>query len=130
MSLVHKRLIAFYLSGEWCGPCRKFTPKLVNYYRRVASEHPEFEIVFYSMDKSPYAMEKYMLEENMPWPAIDFSKLKEKQVLAKNAGTGIPALVLVDSTGKVISSSFSGSESVGPQKVLNDLDSIFSGKLP
>jgi len=62
----------------------------------------------------------------MPWPAIDFSKLKAKQVLAKNAGNGIPALVLVDSTGKVISSS----ENVGPQKVLNDLDSIFLGKLP
>src|SRR6266849_3700870 len=31
-------------------------------------------------------MEKYMREENMPWPAIDFSRLKDKEVLAKNAG--------------------------------------------
>jgi nucleoredoxin len=125
-AMANKKLIAFYFSAQWCGPCRKFTPQLVDYYKRVAPDHPEFEVVFYSMDKSPYAMEKYMIEENMPWPAIDFSKLKEKQVLAKNAGNGIPALVLVDSTGKVVSSS----ENVGPQKVLNDLDSIFSGKLP
>lgn len=125
-SLANKKLIAFYFSAEWCGPCRKFTPQLVDYYKRVAPEHPEFEVVFYSMDRSLYAMEKYMLEENMPWPAIDFSKLKEKQVLAKNAGNGIPALVLVDSTGKVISSS----ENVGPQKVLADLDAIFAGKAP
>jgi len=125
-AMANKKLIAFYFSAQWCGPCRKFTPQLVDYYKRIAPEHPEFEVVFYSMDKSLYAMEKYMLEDNMPWPAIDFSKLKAKQVLAKNAGNGIPALVLVDSTGKVISSS----ENVGPQKVLNDLDSIFLGKLP
>ncbi len=73
-------------------------------------------------------MEKYVREENMPWPAIDFSKLKEKEVLAKNAGLGIPSLVLVDSTGKVISSSYAGSQYLGPEKVLADLDNIFAGK--
>ncbi len=55
-ALANKKLIAFYFSAEWCGPCRKFTPQLVDYYKRVAAEHPEFEIVFYSMDRSLYAM--------------------------------------------------------------------------
>jgi len=125
-ALANKKLIAFYFSAEWCGPCRKFTPQLVDYYKRVAPEHPEFEIVFYSNDKSQYAMEKYMRDENMPWLAIDFSKLKEKEALRKNAGNGIPSLVLVDASGKVISSS----QNVGPQKVLADLDAIFAGKAP
>ena len=129
-ALANKKLIAFYFSAEWCGPCRKFTPQLVDYYKRVSAEHPEFEVVFYSSDKSQYAMEKYMRDENMPWLAIDFAKLKEKEVLKKNAGTGIPALVLVDSTGNVISSSFANGQSVGPQKVLADLDAIFAGKPP
>jgi len=129
-AMANKKLVAFYFSAQWCGPCRKFTPQLVDYYKRVAPEHPEFEIVFYSMDRSLYAMEKYMREENMPWPAIDFSKLKEKEVLAKNAGNGIPSLVLVDSTGKVISKSQSGDQNFGPQKVLADLDAIFAGKAP
>ena len=129
-ALANKKLIAFYFSAEWCAPCRKFTPQLVDYYKRVSPEHPEFEVVFYSMDRSPYAMEKYMSDENMPWLAIDFAKLKDKAVLKKNAGDGIPALVLVDSSGNVISSSYSNGQSVGPQKVLADLDAIFSGKAP
>ena len=71
-----------------------------------------------------------MRDENMPWLAIDFSKLKDKEVLQKNAGNGIPSLVLVDSTGNVISSSYSNGQYLGPQKVLLDLDAIFSGKAP
>jgi nucleoredoxin len=129
-AIASKKLIAFYFSAQWCAPCRKFTPQLVDYYKRVAPEHPEFEIVFYSMDKSLYAMEKYMREENMPWPAIEFGKLKSKDVLGKSAGSGIPSLVLVDASGNVISSAVANGQYVGPQKVLNDLDAIFAGKPP
>jgi len=129
-ALANKKLIAFYFSAHWCAPCRKFTPQLVDYYNRVAAQHPEFEIVFYSFDKSPFAFETYIREANMPWPAIDYAKLKGKEVIAKNAGDGIPSLVLVDSAGNVISSSHSGSQNFGPQKVLADLDAIFAGKAP
>jgi nucleoredoxin len=129
-ALANKKLIAFYFSAHWCAPCRKFTPQLVDYYNRVAAQHPEFEIVFYSLDKSPFAFETYMREANMPWPAIDYAKVKGKEAIAKNAGDGIPSLVLVDSAGNVISSSHSGSQNLGPQKVLADLDAIFAGKAP
>jgi nucleoredoxin len=125
--LANKKLFAFYFSAHWCQPCRKFTPQLVEYYNRVVAQHPEFEIVFYSFDKSASAMEMYMRETNMPWPAIDYGKLQEKEVLKKNAGDGIPALVLVDGTGKVLSSSYAGSQYVGPAKVLSDLDAILAG---
>ena len=127
-ALANKKLIAFYFSAHWCAPCRKFTPQLVEYYNRVAPQHPEFEIVFYSYDKSPFAFETYLRETNMPWLAIDYVKVKGKEALAKNAGDGIPSLVLVDSNGNVISSSHSGSQNFGPQKVLADLDAIFAGK--
>jgi nucleoredoxin len=128
--ILHKKLIAYYFSAHWCGPCRKFTPQLVEYYNRVAPQHPEFEVIFYSFDKSATAMEAYMRETNMPWPAIDFQKLADKGVLKKSAGDGIPSLVLVDHTGKLISSSYAGKQYLGPAKVLADLDAIFAGTAP
>jgi nucleoredoxin len=123
-----KKLIAYYFSAHWCPPCRKFTPQLVQYYNRVAAEHPEFEVVFYSFDKSAAEMEQYMRESNMPWPAIDYDKRNEKKELLARAGNGIPALVLVDASGRLISSSFDGKRNIAPQKVLDDLDSVLAGK--
>lgn len=126
-SLAQKKWILFYFSAHWCAPCRKFTPQLVEYYNRVVAQHPEFEIIFYSFDKSASAMETYMREMNMPWPAIDYQKLQAKEVLKKSAGEGIPSLVLVDQTGKVISTTYVGKQNLGPAKVLADLDTIFAG---
>jgi nucleoredoxin len=126
-ALAHKKFFAFYFSAHWCQPCRKFTPQLVEYYKRVVAQHPEFEIILYSFDKSPAAMENYMRETNMPWPAINFEKLQAKEVLKKNAGEGIPSLVLVDATGKVLSTSYAGTQYLGPAKVLADLDAILAG---
>ena len=127
-AFANKKLIGLYFSAQWCGPCRKFTPKLVEYYNRVSNQHPEFEIVFFSLDKSASAMESYMREDKMPWPAIDYAKLQEKEALKKNSGgDGIPSLVVVDATGRVISSSYVDGKFLGPQKVLADLDTIFAG---
>jgi nucleoredoxin len=126
--LAKKKLIALYFSAHWCGPCRKFTPQLVEFYNRVAPQHPEFEIVFVSDDRSPTAMETYMRDAQMPWPAIDFAKLPGKQALKKYAGDGIPCLVLLDAGGKVISDTYAGKNRVGPEKVLTDLTSILANE--
>ena len=124
--LPRKKLIALYFSAYWCAPCKKFTPQLVEFYNRVAPQHPEFEIVFVSYDRSLMAMEDYMRETKMPWPAIDYAKLPEKEALKKYAGEGIPCLVLLDDSGKVISDTYAGQNRVGPEKVLADMNSILS----
>jgi nucleoredoxin len=121
-----KKLIGLYYSARWCGPCRKFTPKLVEFYNRVAPQHPEFEIVFVSNDHSRAEMESYMREEKMPWPALDYDKVKGRVDLQKFAGDGIPCLVIVDANGHVVSDSYAGKEYRGPQSVLDDLDQRFA----
>ncbi len=125
-----KKLILYYFSAHWCGPCRKFTPKLIDYYNRVVATHPEVELVFYSCDRSATDMQKYMAETSMPWPAIEYGKRAEKQELTKSAGDGIPALFLVDRSGKLLSNSIVDGKYVGPDHVLADLDTILqSGQL-
>ena len=124
--LPKKKLIALYFSAQWCAPCRKFTPQLIEFYNRTAREHEEFEIVFVSLDRSASGMEMYMRDAKMPWPAIDFAKLPGKEALKKYAGASIPCLVLLDDGGKVISDTYAGQKYVGPEKVLTDLDAILT----
>lgn len=121
-----KKLIGLYFSAAWCGPCRKFTPNLVAFYKKHVAAHPEFEILFVSNDKTAPAMEAYMRDMQMPWPAVNYDKLAGKEALKKYAGAGIPCLVVVDETGKVIFDTYAGANSRGAAAVLNDLDRLFA----
>jgi nucleoredoxin len=128
--VARKKVILYYFSAHWCGPCRKFTPQLIDYYNRTVEAHPEFEVVFYSMDRSATEMEHYMQETGMPWPAIDYAKREQKQELVSAAGNSIPALVLVERTGRLLSKTMVDGKYLGPEHVLADLDSYLSGKDP
>lgn len=123
-----KKLIGLYFSAHWCGPCREFTPGLVAYYNKNAPAHPEFEILFVSNDKTAAAMEGYMRAVQMPWPALSFDKVAGNTALTKYAGSGIPCLVVVDETGKVVFDTYAGKDFRGPDAVLADLDRHFSTK--
>ena len=123
-----KKLIGLYFSAHWCGPCRKFTPNLVAFYKKHAAAHPEFEILFVSNDQSALAMEGYMRDMQMPWPAVRYDKVSGNQALKKYAGSGIPCLVVVDETGKVIFDTYAGKNSRGAEAVLGDLDQFFAAK--
>jgi nucleoredoxin len=125
-----KKLIGIYFSAYWCGPCRKFTPNLVSFYNKNAAAHPEFEILFVSNDKSASAMESYMRDMGMPWPAVTFDKVAGNEALRKYAGSGIPCLVVVDETGKVIFDTFAGKSYRGPEAVVSELEQLFTGKSP
>jgi thiol-disulfide isomerase/thioredoxin len=125
--LANKKLIALYFAAQSSGPCRKFTPQLVDYYNRVAPQHPEIEFVFVSADKTADAMQNHMRDEKMPWPAIEFQKTAAKESIIKYAGKALPCLVLVDPAGRVVSDTYDGEKYVGPAKVVADLDTIFAG---
>lgn len=95
--------MAIYFSGHWCGPCRNFTPKLVDVYQEVASKG-EFEVVFVSSDRDDESFTEYFSE--MPWLAIPFSDLDVRKKLKELFKVrGIPNLVVIDSNGKVATES-------------------------
>jgi len=120
------KYIALYYSAGWCGPCRQFTPDLVKFYNEMKPSHPEFEIVFMSEDQGASAMEKYMSEMSMPWPAMRYSAVKGSR-LSKFAGRGIPCLVLLNEKGELLSHSYEGDNYLGPRKVMRDLKKMLTG---
>lgn len=118
--LAGAKFFAFYYSASWCGPCRAFTPELVDAYGKLRALYPEFEVVFVSSDQSPADMAGYMREARMPWPALAWDAKKTTREATRYAGSGIPCLVLVDENGKVLSDSYRWGRYVGPDAVLDD----------
>lgn len=129
--LANAKYFAVYYSASWCGPCKQFTPKLVEFYNRIKPSHPEFELILVSSDYSEPDMDAYMKMDAMPWPALDFRKTNPKHVLTSYKGKGIPCLVFLDANGKVLSHSYVAEKYVGPGKVMADIESTLgSGSAP
>merc|ERR1712185_371296 len=72
------------------------------------------EVVFVSSDKDQEQFEDYF--KDMPWLALDFEDRKRKAQLSNMFGVrGIPALVIIDTDGSVITKEGRGALSSDPQ---------------
>jgi thiol-disulfide isomerase/thioredoxin len=92
-----KTAVALYFSASWCGPCRNFTPQLVEYYTRMKKKHKnKFELIWISGDRSADDFVAYY--QKMPWLAVPVGSAS--QINAKISPTygvkGIPHLVFLD----------------------------------
>lgn len=125
--LAGKEYIAVYYSASWCGPCRQFTPKLVEWYRKNEGKRDRFEVLFVSSDRSEKQMEEYMVEDGMPWPAVPFGDLKASNPIEVNRGRGIPCLVLFDADGQPVAHSYVDGRYLGPSVVLQKLETLLGG---
>ncbi|XP_019439207.1 PREDICTED: probable nucleoredoxin 1 [Lupinus angustifolius] len=92
--------VGIYFSSSWCGPCRKFTPFLVEVYNELAPKG-DFEVIFVSADEDDESFKAYF--SKMPWLAIPFSDSDTRNHLDELFDVkGIPHLVLLDETGKIV----------------------------
>lgn len=105
--------VALYFSAHWCGPCRAFTPELAKTYKnmkKLVSEgklEDNFEFVFVSSDRNQSSFDEYF--EEMPWLALPFSNRVGKSDLSSTFDIrGIPSLVTIDPSGKVVNKSARG----------------------
>jgi nucleoredoxin len=118
--LAGMKFFGIYFSASWCGPCRQFTPELVDAYGKIRALYPEFEIVHVNRDRTEGDMAAYVRDDKMPWPALRWSALRHTPEIERFAGGGIPCLVLIDENGKVLSDSYRWGRYVGPDAVLDD----------
>lgn len=91
-----KNAVGIYFSASWCGPCRQFTPVLVDYYKEVNKRGKKFEVVLVSQDQSDDDFINYY--SKMPWLAIPIDSVTEyvQSLGAKYRLKGIPHLVILD----------------------------------
>jgi nucleoredoxin len=120
-----KKYVALYFSAHWCGPCRQFTPELVEYYSQIVSAHPEFELIFVSFDRSHFDWESYIQGAQMPWLAVDYDQLSDLGGLKQLGGNSIPSLLILDADSRLVASSYEGDKYLGPKNALAALDRIF-----
>jgi hypothetical protein len=126
-ALEKKKIYLLFFSAISSKEGRELTATLRDYYNRVAPKHPEFEVIFFSVDRSSFAMENYISQTNMPWPAVAYDKRSGKAgAFAQNLVRQIPYFVLAEVNGRPLSDS--GGNPANLDKVLSDLDKILAAE--
>jgi len=99
-SSLEGKTIGLYFSAHWCPPCRGFTPKLAEWYAKDL-QSKGLEVVFVSSDRGEDSFRGYF--GKMPWLALPFNdRGRTEQLSQKFQVKGIPTLVLLKSSGEVI----------------------------
>lgn len=124
-SATEPEFYGIYTTASWCGPCRRFTPTLVQYYKTFkASSGDHFEFILCSWDETKGAMIKYMEEDGIPWYG-NWNRRKS-EFWRKYQADGIPCLIIVDRNGYILSNSYVNGEFRGPREVMTDLTKLLA----
>lgn len=113
------KTLGLYFSAHWCPPCKAFTPKFADVYKKCKESGKDFEVIFLSSDSDEDAFKEYFAE--MPWLALPYDQRQLKEKLSGHFGVeGIPTLVLLDENMKVITDEATGPIRSDPDTAHND----------
>lgn len=99
--------------ATWCGPCIGELPNVKDNYKKYHEKG--FEVVAISLDRAREPLDKFIEKEEIPWAQLydeDIQKGKGwNHPMAQHYGiNAIPAAILVDKDGKVVSMKARGEE--------------------
>ena len=99
--------------ATWCGPCIGELPNVKENYKKYHDKG--FDVVAISLDRSREPLDKFIEKEEIPWTQLydeDVQKGKGwNHPMAQHYGiNSIPAAILVDKDGKVVSMRARGEE--------------------
>ncbi|XP_019856658.1 PREDICTED: EH domain-binding protein 1-like protein 1 isoform X2 [Amphimedon queenslandica] len=95
-------VIGLYFSAQWCPPCRRFLPKLLEFYTSLKKNNKSFEMIYISNDNSRTEMIQYMAEQQMPWVAIPHGHPLIDKLKLDFKVRSIPLLVIVSASGETL----------------------------
>jgi len=94
------KYVGLYFSASWCGPCRSFTPKLIQFRNHHKNK---FEVVLVGGDGTAKDQAKYVKKYEMPWLSMINQSDAAKQASQSLGVQYIPYLVILDPEGQVVS---------------------------
>ncbi|KAL7538633.1 hypothetical protein ACHAXR_008705 [Thalassiosira sp. AJA248-18] len=105
-ALAGKKVVGLYFSADWCGPCKQFTPDLVNFYDKMNArrgKQDEFEIVWISRCRTVDDFGQYFTQMNwLALPPNEAMGQRGQKLGELYKVQSIPTLVLLDEIGNVI----------------------------
>jgi thiol-disulfide isomerase/thioredoxin len=91
--------------ATWCGPCLAELPNLKSMYQKYHDRG--LEVVGINLDDEGQELGKFLKDNDLPWKILHSTSPTNKGFSDPNADfygiTGIPAIFLIDRSGKVIS---------------------------
>lgn len=116
--ITNKKMIGFIFASSQCGPCKQFTPYLINFYNLLKSQYPtELEIILVTMDTDQNQFYNYF--KTHPWVAVPFqSRNQINNLRNKFQINGYPELIIVNNnSGQIIDNN-------GVTTIINNSSSI------
>ncbi len=86
--------------ATWCGPCIAEIPNMKAEYEKYHAKG--FEVVGISLDEDKAEVEKFVADNEIPWPILFAGKGWQDPVAQFYGISGIPQLVLIGRDGNVI----------------------------
>lgn len=99
--------------ATWCGPCIGELPNVKENYKKYHDKG--FDVVGISLDNSKAPLDKFIDKEDIPWAQLYEEEIQKgkgwNHPMAQHYGiNAIPAAILVDKDGKVVSMRARGDE--------------------
>ena len=93
-----RQYVGLYFSASWCGPCKRFTPKLAEWYAKQTN----VTLIFVSLDTSLEDFNAYRAK--MSWPALPYDGSISDALSNQFGVEGIPRLVILDHDCNIVNS--------------------------